>query len=138
NPRGVARRCIARGWELWFEKRGCPLATPAASPPDCRRCEAAAPGRFPSGGAADVMASINGFEGATMFKRLTAAATTGALATGALVVGLLAGVGAASAGLGQPSNWQMGLQQSATPVMDFIVSFHNYLLVVITLISLFV
>jgi cytochrome c oxidase subunit 2 len=69
-----------------------------------------------------------------MFKRLTAAATIGALAIAALV----AGAGAASAGLGQPSSWQMGLQQSATPVMDFIVSFHNYLLIVITLISLFV
>jgi cytochrome c oxidase subunit II len=73
-----------------------------------------------------------------MFKRLAAAATIGALTIGAWVGALLAGADAASAAFGQPSNWQLGLQQSATPVMDFIVTFHNYLLVVITLISLFV
>jgi cytochrome c oxidase subunit II len=68
-----------------------------------------------------------------MFKRWTAAATI-ALTIGAL----LAGASAAMAGMGHPDNWQLGLQQSATPVMDFIVTFHNYLLAVITLISLFV
>jgi cytochrome c oxidase subunit II len=50
---------------------------------------------------------------------------------------LMAG-GAAVAGLGQPSPWQTGLQQSASPVMDNLVSFHNFLLVVITLITAFV
>jgi cytochrome c oxidase subunit II len=50
---------------------------------------------------------------------------------------LLAG-GAALAGLGQPSPWQTGLQQSASPVMDSLVSFHNFLLVIITLITAFV
>jgi len=65
-----------------------------------------------------------------VFKRLTAAVVT----TGAL----LSGMGTALAELGKPSNWQLGLQESASPVMDFVVSFHNYLLVVITLISLFV
>jgi cytochrome c oxidase subunit II len=65
-----------------------------------------------------------------VFRRLTAAVVT----TGAL----LAGMGTALAELGKPSNWQLGLQESASPVMDFVVTFHNYLLVVITLISLFV
>src|SRR5262249_19166206 len=46
--------------------------------------------------------------------------------------------GLAWAGLGQPSSWQIGLQQSVTPVMDFIASFHDYLLIIISLITLFV
>ena len=50
---------------------------------------------------------------------------------------LLAG-GAASAELGQPAPWEYKLQGSATEVMDFITAFHNGLLVVITLITLFV
>ena len=44
----------------------------------------------------------------------------------------------ALAGLGQPSPWQLGLQQSATPVMDNIVWFHDFLLWLITAITLFV
>jgi len=59
----------------------------------------------------------------------------------ALAAGLapaLAGTGAAFAGLGQPSPWQLGLQQSATPVMDNIVWFHDFLLWLITAITLFV
>jgi cytochrome c oxidase subunit II len=59
----------------------------------------------------------------------------------ALAAGLmpaLAGGGAAFAGLGQPSPWQLGLQQSATPVMDNIVWFHDFLLWLITAIALFV
>ena len=46
--------------------------------------------------------------------------------------------GAALAGSGQPSPWQMGLQQSATPVMDDIVWFHNFLLYLIAAVSAFV
>ena len=46
--------------------------------------------------------------------------------------------GLAHASLGQPSPWQLGLQQSATAVMDGIISFHNFLLIVITLITVFV
>lgn len=46
--------------------------------------------------------------------------------------------GAALAGVGQPSPWQMGLQQSVTPVMDNIVWFHDFLLYLITAITLFV
>ncbi len=45
---------------------------------------------------------------------------------------------AALAGLGQPSPWQLGFQQSATPVMDNIVWFHDFLLWLITAIALFV
>jgi cytochrome c oxidase subunit 2 len=51
---------------------------------------------------------------------------------------VLAGGGIALAGLGQPSPWQMGLQQSAAPTMDDIVWFHDLLLWIITGITVFV
>src|SRR5215831_19333405 len=54
------------------------------------------------------------------------------------VAALLATCGMALAGLGQPSPWQLGLQDSATPVMDDIASFHDLLLWIITAISGFV
>jgi cytochrome c oxidase subunit II len=46
--------------------------------------------------------------------------------------------GSASAELGQPAPWEYKLQGSATEVMDFITSFHNWLLGTITIITLFV
>lgn len=46
--------------------------------------------------------------------------------------------GPALAGIGQPSDWQLGLQQAATPVMDNIIWFHNFLLYIITAIVAFV
>ena len=57
-----------------------------------------------------------------------------------MVCALLAVLGAraAIAGLGQPSPWQFGLQQSATPVMDNIIWFHDFLLYIITAIAAFV
>jgi len=70
-----------------------------------------------------------------VFKRLAAmAAVIGALATGMLMAG---GEGALAA-YGQAVPWQFGLQDAATPVMDEITSFHNFLLVVISGICLFV
>jgi len=54
----------------------------------------------------------------------------------ALFVALAGGV--ALAGLGQPSPWQMHFQDSASPVMDDVVSFHTALLYIITVITLFV
>ena len=39
---------------------------------------------------------------------------------------------------GQPHPWQLGLQQAATPVMDNIIWFHNFLLWLIVIITLFV
>jgi cytochrome c oxidase subunit 2 len=51
---------------------------------------------------------------------------------------VLLGAGAAFAGLGQPSEWQLGMQQSATPVMDNIVWFHDLLLWIIGAITAFV
>jgi cytochrome c oxidase subunit II len=46
--------------------------------------------------------------------------------------------GSALAAAGQATPWQLGLQQSASPVMDNIAWFHDLLLYVITAITLFV
>jgi cytochrome c oxidase subunit 2 len=50
----------------------------------------------------------------------------------------LATCGTASAELGQPAPWEYKLQESATQVMEDITWFHNWLLIVITIITLFV
>ncbi len=55
------------------------------------------------------------------------------VAGGALVQG-----GAAFADMGQPAPWEYRLQQAATPVMENIIWFHNLLLWIITIITLFV
>jgi cytochrome c oxidase subunit 2 len=55
-----------------------------------------------------------------------------------LAFAVLAGTVPALAGLGRPSDWQMGLQQPASPVMENIISFHDFLLWVIIAITLFV
>jgi len=65
-----------------------------------------------------------------VLKRLAALAA-------AVTPGLLIG-GAALAGSGQPSPWQMGFQHAATPVMENIVWFHDFLLWLIIAITLFV
>jgi cytochrome c oxidase subunit II len=45
---------------------------------------------------------------------------------------------AALAGTGQPSPWQLGLQTAVTPVMTDIAWFHDFLLYIITAITIFV
>ena len=65
-----------------------------------------------------------------VLKRLTALAAT-------VTPGLLIG-SAAFAGSGQPSPWQMGFQQAATPVMENIIWFHDFLLWLIIAITIFV
>jgi cytochrome c oxidase subunit II len=52
-------------------------------------------------------------------------------------VALVAG-GAAFAESGQPAPWEYKLQEAASPVMENIVWFHNWLLIIITIITLFV
>jgi cytochrome c oxidase subunit 2 len=56
----------------------------------------------------------------------------------AVIGAALAVSGTAFAELGQPAPWEFTLQQSATPVMDDIRSFHGLLLTLITVITLFV
>src|SRR5580658_9600987 len=58
--------------------------------------------------------------------------------TAIAVTALFASAGAAVAGLGQPTPWELGLQDSATPVMEQIASFHNYVLWIVTAITIFV
>jgi cytochrome c oxidase subunit II len=50
----------------------------------------------------------------------------------------LAASGTAFAELGQPAPWEFRLQEAATPVMENITTFHNLLLAIITIITLFV
>jgi cytochrome c oxidase subunit 2 len=64
---------------------------------------------------------------------------TGRRLLGLAVAGVaLAAGGAAYAELGQPAPWEWTLQQSASPVMDNITWFHNFLFGLITVITLFV
>jgi cytochrome c oxidase subunit II len=53
-------------------------------------------------------------------------------------IALVAGGAAFAEELGQPAPWEYRLQASATPVMDNIMWFHDWLLVIITMITLFV
>ncbi len=58
---------------------------------------------------------------------------------GLAVAGLTWATGSAAfAELGQPAPWEYKLQESGSPVMDNIVWFHNFLFVIITVITLFV
>jgi cytochrome c oxidase subunit 2 len=64
---------------------------------------------------------------------------TGRRLLGLAVAGVaLVSCGAAFAELGQPAPWEYKLQESATPVMDRITSFHDFLLWLISAITLFV
>lgn len=65
-----------------------------------------------------------------VLKRLIAFVTT--------TVAVLAGGGLALAQTGQPHPWQLGLQQAATPVMEDVIWFHDFLLWIIAAITLFV
>ena len=58
-----------------------------------------------------------------------------------LVLGMMLtslAAGAALAAVGQPQPWQIGLQDSASPVMDEIAWFHHYVMIIITAITVFV
>ncbi|MGB3448308.1 MAG: cytochrome c oxidase subunit II [Xanthobacteraceae bacterium] len=58
---------------------------------------------------------------------------------GLAIIGIALAVGGvAFAEVGQPKPWEMTLQQSASPVMDNIEWFHNFLLWIITAITLLV
>jgi cytochrome c oxidase subunit 2 len=53
-------------------------------------------------------------------------------------LGLVASSSPAFAGTGKASPWQMGFQESATPIMTQITDFHTYVTIIITAIALFV
>jgi cytochrome c oxidase subunit 2 len=56
----------------------------------------------------------------------------------AIVVGAVAVSQVAFAELGQPAPWEYKLQESGSPIMDHIEWFHNWLVVIISVITLFV
>jgi cytochrome c oxidase subunit II len=51
---------------------------------------------------------------------------------------ILAGASPALAQQGEPVPWQLGFQPAATPIMEQINSFHNFVTIIIVLIALFV
>jgi len=59
-------------------------------------------------------------------------------AIAATVAALFAGAGTALAGLGQPTPWELGLQQAGSPVMADIITFHTFLLWIISAITAFI
>jgi cytochrome c oxidase subunit II len=61
-----------------------------------------------------------------------------ALTFAVLAAALLMPEGGAFAGLGQPTPWQIGLQDSGSPVMDDVIWLHTYVLWFITIITVFV
>jgi len=65
-----------------------------------------------------------------VFPRLAAIAATAAV--------LAAGAGAALAGIGQPTPWQIGMQTPVTPVMQDIYGFNTFLFWITTAIAVFV
>jgi cytochrome c oxidase subunit II len=76
-----------------------------------------------------IQGSAGGMKMSKIGRRLLGLAVAGAA---------LAAGGAVGAELGQPAPWEMTLQESVTPVMDYITWFHNFLFVLITVITLFV
>ena len=72
-----------------------------------------------------------------VFMRLIRPAARASVLIAVFAAALVAG-GIAFAGLGQPSPWQLGFQQSAAPTMDDITWFHDFVLYIITAITAFV
>jgi len=65
-----------------------------------------------------------------MFSRVNACALSAGI--------VFASAGTAFAGVGQPSPWEIGLQDAGSPVMTDIIWFHDFLLWIITGIAVFV
>jgi cytochrome c oxidase subunit 2 len=59
-------------------------------------------------------------------------------AAAALAAGPALAQDALPPGMGQPTDWQVGLQGAASPVMENVQAFHNLLLPIVTVIALFV
>jgi cytochrome c oxidase subunit II len=127
-----AHDCIARGRELWFERldfddlaRVLPKYLTGRQGRIVQHCSLSGGNAF-----GNYQGSTSGMKMSMgqMGRRLLALAVAGVASVTC---------GSAFAELGQPAPWEMRLQGSATEVMDFITAFHNGLLVVITLITLF-
>src|SRR5579864_2074845 len=137
--RKLTIRRIAAAPELWFERPGFPPV-----PPHRKSCHARGKTPCPAGSRRSSCLRWAAQEGLVkaeflvegahrtmlVLKRLIAFVVTG--------VTVIAGGGAAWAGYGQPSPWELGLQGSASSVMDDIVWFHGFLVWLIAAITLFV
>jgi cytochrome c oxidase subunit II len=128
-----AHDCIARGRELWFERldfddlaRVLPKYQTGRRGRIVQHCSLSGGNAF-----GNYQGSTSGMKMSMgqMGRRLLALAVAGVASVTC---------GSAFAELGQPAPWEFKLQGSATEVMEFITAFHNGLLVVITLITLFV
>jgi cytochrome c oxidase subunit 2 len=77
-------------------------------------------------------------QGMKALSRLAVIALSAGAASVGILVAIPASIGTAWAGLGQPTPWEMDLQDSASPVMADVAGFHFFLLWVIAVISAFV
>jgi cytochrome c oxidase subunit 2 len=96
-----------------------------------------------SGAAPNILPAVGGKKGPFLGRFLVEGAHSTMLVLKRLIAIVVASVtilagGAAMAASGHPEPWQLGLQGSATPVMDDIVWFHNFLLWIIVVITVFV
>jgi cytochrome c oxidase subunit 2 len=133
-PADTLITCIAAASELWFEKlefRRVLIARPSARSWFAHRKQASPPGGLED----DEIRSKSGMK---MSKGQTGRRIFGFAAAAAVLAVVLGAASAAFAGLGQPTAWEYTLQQSASPVMDNIIWFHNFLLWIITIITIFV
>ena len=129
-------RRIASTAKLWFMSAGFPghhaprdQETPAAAPSQSNVKIA------PYG---TVTVRIGPLTAAIQGAETTMPVLLRTIAIAALAAFLLVPEGAALAGLGQPTPWEIGLQDSATPVMDNIIELHTFVMWIITAITLFV
>src|SRR6202795_808767 len=130
--------CIAIGRELWFERLdfGALAIWPGTS-------QGTSQGRLSGGGSCGISKPSGGMHlssrtgsarGMTMSKGQIGRRLLGLAVVGAA----LAFGGTAFAELGQPAPWEYKLQEAASPVMENITWFHNFLTVLIFIITLFV
>jgi cytochrome c oxidase subunit II len=130
-------RHIASAAELWFMGPGFPDALTAQEVARCgppaadrqNRTLLAEFKRIPSGRARSLKS--RGVQKTMPFRLRT-------LALAALAAFLLVPGTAALAGLGQPSPWQIGFQDSGSPVMEDVAAFHTFVMWIITGIVVFV
>jgi cytochrome c oxidase subunit 2 len=132
--------CIAAGPELWFEKPGFPPV-----PPHRLKLPRPWQNAVLSGAAPNILSAVGGKKGAKRALSGAVFLVEGAHSTMLLLKRLVAVVtyvtvftGGAALAAGQPEPWQLGLQEGVTPVMDNIIWFHDFLLYVISAITLFV
>ena len=103
-------------------------------PPSRRTAKAATPvaNAVLSGAAPNIMPVVGGKRGLGKAVFLVEGAHWTMLVLKRLIAFIVASVavfaaGAALAASGHPEPWQLGMQQGATPVMDDIIWFHNFL-----------